>query len=131
LDFVAISILTIQVITTKQRLMRFIDIILVVSTFISLYGIYGYFTKQNGAVDTTVNIFRIASIFGSNAPTLALFLSLIIPLALYRAFIAYGFKRISILIVTLVLLVTVALTFTRTALICIPLSIIVMSFFLP
>jgi len=132
LDYIAVSVLTIQILTTRQRMMRLIDSILVVCTIISVYGIYGYFTKQNGEVDGTIStLFRISSIFGTNSPSLALFLSLIIPLAIYRAITLRGFKRMGVFVLIILFLVTLVLTFTRAAFISIPLSILVMSFFLP
>ena len=90
LDYIAVAVLTISVITTKQRLLRLIDAILLRSTFIALYGIYGYITKQNGVIDPTTRLFRTSSIFGDGAQTLAMFLSIIIPLAAYRAFTLRG-----------------------------------------
>ncbi len=130
LDYVAVAVLTINVLTTKRRLLGLIDAILLVSMFIALYGIYGYITKHNGTQDSTPGIFRIMSIFGSSQ-TLALFLSVVIPLALYRTFTLQGFKRLAGLIVILILLVTLGLTFTRGAYICVALSIVIIVFFLP
>src|SRR5205085_9821191 len=69
LDYVAISVLTINVITTRDRMLRLIDAMLIVSAFISVYGIYGYVTRQNGSIDP-ITSFRIFSTFGS-APSLA------------------------------------------------------------
>ena len=129
LDYVGIGVLTINVITTRQRLLRLIDVILIPTTFVSLYGIYGYFTRQNGVVDS-VTSFRIFSIF-SAAPALALLLSIVIPLAIYRTFTLRGYKRIGSLIPILILLVALVLTFTRSAFISLPLSIIIMIFLLP
>jgi len=132
IDFVAISVLTIQLITTRQRMLRIIDVTLIICSIICVYGIYGYFTKQNGEYDDTIaNLFRIGSTFGYNAPTLALFLTLILPLAIYRAFTVQGYKRVAILLASLLFVVTLLMTFARTAFISVPLSIIVMSFFLP
>lgn len=130
LDCLMVSILLINVLTTQQRIMKLIDATLLLSTFISIYGIYGYFTKQNGGMDPTTSLFRIYSIFGA-PPGLALFLSVIIPLALYRSFIWQGFKRGIGLLLVLLFLITIVLTFTRSALISVPLSIIIMIFFIP
>src|SRR5205807_4295000 len=137
LDDLAVGVLAIQLLTTQRRLMRLIDVILLISTVISLYGIYGYITKQNGVTDPGSGLFRISSIFGitggsGSSPTgLAFFLSLVIPVAIYRTFTLQGAKRVSSLIVVLVLLVAVGLTFTRAAYLSVPLSIVVMIFFLP
>src|SRR5207248_1202980 len=86
LDSIAVGVLTISVLTTRKRMLRIIDAILLPSIFIALYGIYGYFTKQNGVLDVTTSLFRIGSVFGDIPPTLALFLSIIIPLSIYRTF---------------------------------------------
>ncbi len=129
LDYVAIGVLTINLITSRQRMLGLIDAILIPSTFIALYGIYGYITRQNGVVDPTTS-FRIFSIF-SAAPALALLLSIVIPLAIYRTFTLSGSKRVGGLILILVFLVALVLTFTRGAFISVPLSIIIMIVFLP
>ena len=130
LDYVAISVLTINVLTTRQHLLRLIDAILMPATFVSLYGIYGYFTRQNGVEDATTSLFRIYSIM-SAAPELALFLSIVIPLAIYRASTLHGFKRLGVSTLVFVFLVAMALTFSRSAFICLPLSLIIMILFLP
>ena len=130
LSYVAIGVLTINVITTRQRLIRLIDAILLVSAFVSLYGIYGYITKQNGILDTTASLFRISSIFDV-APTLALFLSVVVPLAFYRTLLLRGFKRVGGLLLLFVILVALGLTFSRGAYISVPLGIIIMTFCLP
>ena len=129
LDYVAIGILTINVLTTEQRVTRLIDAILLAFTFVALYGIYGYFTRQNGAMDPVAG-FRIFSIFGSS-PALGLFLSMGIPLAFYRTLTLQGFRRIGCLIMALVLLVALGMTFSRGAFIGLALSTLIMAFFLP
>ncbi len=132
LDSIAVAILTINVLTTRRRMLRLIDTILIVTTFVSLYGIYGYITKQNGTPDDiTPSLFRITSIFASTPTTLALFLSIIIPLALYRTFTLQGFKRIGSLILVILFLVTLGLTFTRATYISVPLGMGIMVLFLP
>ncbi len=130
LDCVAVGVLTINVLTTRQHLLRLIDAILLPATFDSLYGIYGYFTRQNGVVDPTTSLFRIFSITGA-APALALFLSIVIPVAIYRASTLYGSKRVGVLTLVFIFLVALALTFTRTAFICLPVSIMIMIPLLP
>ncbi len=120
----------INLLTTRRRVLGFIDAILLVTTCIALYGIYGYFTKQNGIEDATTSLFRITSIF-SAPPGLALLLSVVIPMAFYRTITWQGFMRIIGLVVILVLLVATGLTFTRAAFIAVPASIAVMAFFLP
>ena len=129
LGYVALSVLTINVLTTERRLMGLIDAILLISLFVALYGLYGFFTEQNGIADPVVR-FRIFSVFGS-APTLSMFCSIVIPLAFYRFLILRGFKRVVALLVMLANLAALGLTFTRSTLITVPLSIIVVVFFLP
>jgi len=129
LDFVALGILTVNVLTTERRVMGLIDAILLAFTYVALYGIYGYFTRQYGAPEPEAG-FRIYSIFGSS-PALGLFLSLGIPLALYRTLTLRGFKRIGGLIVMLALLVALAMTLDRGALIGVSLSLLIMTVFLP
>ena len=131
LDDLAVAILVINLLTTRKRLLRFIDTIMLLSTIISLYGIYGYITKQNGIPDSATSLFRIGSIFGQAPTVLAFFLSMIIPLAIYRAFTLHGIKRIGGLTLVIILLTALALTFTRSALVSLPLSIIIMILFLP
>jgi len=130
LDYLAVAALTVHVLSTRQRLMHLIDAIIWGGTFVSLYGIYGYVTRQNGVLDPATSAFRIYSIF-SAAPPLALFLSIVIPLALYRASTLYGWKRGGVSLAALLLLVASALTFARSAFISIPLSIGIMILFSP
>src|SRR5260370_40276358 len=129
-DCVAGGVLTIHVLTTRQHLLKLIDALLILAAFVSLYGIYGYFTRQNGVVDPTTSLFRIYSIF-SAAPPFALFLSVVIPLAMYRMFTLSDFKRVSMTLLLLLMLVATALTFSRGALISVLLSIVIFVLFLP
>lgn len=130
LDCLAVSLLALHVLNSKRRLMICIDVLLLLSVGIALYGIYGYFTKQNGIVDYSTSLFRIVSIFAA-APPFALFLSLVIPVALYRTFTLQGVKRIISWLVVCILLVTAGLTFARAAYISIPVSILFMAYFAP
>jgi O-antigen ligase len=130
LTYVAIGVLTIYAITTRQRLLRLIDATLLVAVVIALYGLYGYFTRQNGIVDPQTGFFRIGSLFGT-PPTLAIFLSIIIPLALYRTLTLPGLKRLIGIAVISLLLVTLGLTYSRGPLMFVPISILVMVIFLP
>ncbi|HEY6286783.1 MAG TPA: lipid II flippase MurJ, partial [Ktedonobacteraceae bacterium] len=145
LNCLAVGILTVNVITTRRRLMNCIDIILLLTAFISIYGIYGYLTKQNGIPDVTdPSLFRIGSIFGIDSnvqqifstggggpQTLALFLSVVIPLAFYRIFTLAGLMRVIVLTLTFVFLIALGLTFTRGAYISVPVSLIIMILFVP
>lgn len=130
LDCVTVSILAINIITTRQRLLVCIDIMLLVFTCIALYGIYGYFTKQNGILDPSTSFFRITSIFAA-PPGLAFFLTIGILLTIYRIYTLPGFKRIVVALITLILLAAAILTFTRSAFIYIPLSFIVIALCVP
>ena len=130
LDCVTVSILAINALNTRRRLLVVIDAMLLVSACIALYGIYSLLTKQNGIVDPSTSLFRTFSIF-STATGLALFLSLVIPLALYRTFTLQGLMRIiGVLLVLLFVLVT-GLTFTRSTYISVPMSLLIMAAFLP
>ena len=103
---------------------------LVVAACVAIYGIYGYITKHNGSVDAGTSYFRIYSIF-SSAPGLALFLSVLFPLAFYRASTLRGIKLLCVGVLICILLIAIGLTFARSALICVPLSCIVMISFVP
>jgi murein biosynthesis integral membrane protein MurJ len=131
LDAIGISVLTIFVITDRKRMLHLIDMILLPSVFIALYGIYGYIVKKNGVISPSTSLFRISSIFGNTPPTFALFLSIIIPLAIYRTFTLRGARRLIGLGILLIFLAALGLTFTRAALATVPVSIIVMIIFLP
>jgi O-antigen ligase len=107
-----------------------IDCLLLIGAFVALYGIYGYITQQNGVLDPGTGEFRITSVFTS-APALALFLSTLVPLAIYRALTSLGLRRLGASLVILVLLAAVALSFTRGAIISVPLSSAIAALFLP
>lgn len=128
-DFVALSVLTINIITTRRRLLGLIDAIMIPVTFIALYGIYGYLTKQYGVLDST-GVFRAYSIYNA-APALSLLLSIMVPFAIFRAFTLRGILRLVGLAVALILLVGVGVTFSRGAYISLPIGIVVMICFLP
>ena len=128
LDCLLVAILTINLLTTRRRLLGLIDALLAVSAFIALYGIYGYLTKHNGIEDSTTSLFRITSIFAA-APPLALFFSIIIPVSLYRMFVSRGFVRLVHLVLFVILLIATGLTFTRVVFISIPLSLVAMALF--
>ncbi len=130
LDCLMVAVLTIDVLSTPERLHLVADVIILIATYVALYGIDGYITKHNGQVDPTTFLFRIYSIY-SAAPSLALFFSIIIPLAIYRAFILRGFKRVAMSLAVLSLLIATILTFSRGAFVSIPLSIGVFILFLP
>ncbi|HYX50089.1 MAG TPA: O-antigen ligase family protein, partial [Ktedonobacteraceae bacterium] len=132
LDFVAVSVLTINVLTTQRRLTLVVDTILLLSMIIAVYGIYGYITKQNGIPDAQIpSLFRISSVFSQTPTALAYFLTVVIPLSFYRTTTLGGFKRIFGWVITVLLLGTLVLTFSRGAFIAIAVSILILIIFLP
>lgn len=129
-DYVAVGVITINVVTTRRRLMGLVDTILYVAAGIAIFGIYGYITQQNGILDTETGTFRITSTF-DQATALALFLSMALPLSLYRSFTVNGLKRILFWTLSFLYVGALALTFTRSALVTIPLSILILIGALP
>jgi O-antigen ligase len=130
LDCLAVAVLTINILNTRKRMLRLIDAILLQSTAIAIYGIYGFFAHTNGVSDPSTSLFRIFSIFPA-APGLALFLSVVIPLAIFRTFTLQANKRAIGVLVVLILVMANVLTFTRSAIISMPLSLVIMVLFLP
>lgn len=130
LDYLAVALITISILSTRQRLLHLIDTVIGGATFVALYGFYGYITRQNGVVDPTISLFRIFSIFGA-APTLGLFLSIVIPLAIYRAAMLSGLRRVGMALLVALLLAATLLTFARGTFLSVPLSALVLMLFLP
>ena len=130
LDYVAVCVLAISILVTQKQLMRFIDTILLISIVVAFYGFYSYLTQQNGVVDPNTSIFRIYSVFGS-APTCGFFFSTVIPLAFYRLLTLRGFKIVGGFIVVAILLLALTITYSRSAFITVPISMVIMAFFLP
>ena len=132
LDYVAVGVLTICVLTTRKRLTTIVDAILLISTIVAVYGIYGYFTKQNGVPDTQIaSLFRISSIFAQTPTALATFLSIVIPLAFYRAITMSGFKRVLGWGLFILFLLTLVLTFTRGTYISLAIGFLIIVLLLP
>lgn len=129
-NYLALAVIAISIVSTRQRLLRLIDMLILGGTFVALFGFYGYFTRQFGVVDPTTSLFRIFSIFGA-APTLALFLTIVIPLAIYRAITLHGFWRLVIALQIVFLLAATLLTFARGAFLSLPLSALILMLFLP
>lgn len=130
LDCLAVSILAINVLNTRRRLFICIDIFLLLSVAIAMYGIYSFITRQNGIVDSYTSLFRTFSIFNT-AGGLALFLALVIPLALYRTFTLHGTLRIISLAGVFIFLLAAVLTFSRAEYISLPVSILIMAWLAP
>ena len=130
LDYLALAMIAISVLSTRQRMLRLIDVLILGGTFVAIYGFYGYITRQYGVVDPTTSLFRIFSIFGA-APTLGLFLTIVIPLAIYRAATLRGLWRLAVVLQVMLLLAATLFTFARGAFLSLPLSILILMLFLP
>jgi murein biosynthesis integral membrane protein MurJ len=126
-NYLALAIIALPLLFSRQRLFLLVDLLLLGSLFISLYGIYGYFTHQNGVIDPTTQVFRIFSIF-SAAPSLALFLSIVFPLALFRVWTARHWGRVLALLIAASILTALIMTSTRGAFISLPASLLLLSF---
>jgi O-antigen ligase len=131
LDYIAVAVLVILLINTRKRMHLLIDMIMVTGVFAAFYGIYSYFTKLNGVVDTGTGYFRTSSFFGQTPPTFAMFLSIVIPLAVYRALTLKGTWRALYISITILYMISLGLTFSRGPLIAVPLSLIIMILLIP
>jgi O-antigen ligase len=128
---VGVAVVAINTLTSRKRLLGLVDATLVPGTAIALFGIYGYLTHRNGIVDPVTGDFRITSVF-SDAPSLAIMLSLVLTLAIYRAFVSRGFlQRACAIFSALALAGAVVLTFTRGAMLSIPVSLLLLSIVVP
>jgi murein biosynthesis integral membrane protein MurJ len=130
LAYLAVSSLTIALVTTPGRLLRLIDTLLVTGVCAALYGLYGFVTHQGGEIDPETLFFRITGFF-TQATTFAFYLSLLIPLAFYRCLSLSSVKKLVGVVVMLCLLVALLLTFTRSAYISAFASVLLMAFCLP
>jgi murein biosynthesis integral membrane protein MurJ len=124
-DFFGVCVLVILIIDSHKRLLSFIDVIHIPAVFIALYGIWGYATRTVGILDVSTGSFRVTSIFTQTPPGLALYLSIIMPLTIYRIWTLQGPKRLGSIAVLVLFATTIALTFSRGPLIIIPLSSII------
>lgn len=131
LDYIAVAVLVVLLINSRKRMHALIDTITVTGVFAAIYGIYSYFTKLNGVVDTGTGYFRTSSFFGQTPPTFAMFLSIVIPLAAYRALTTKGAWRALYIGITVLYLVSLGLTFSRGPLIAVPLSLVIMILLIP
>jgi O-antigen ligase len=123
LDYGAVAVLAIHLLSQGRSIDRFLDALLVSPSIISVYGIYGYFTGQN-VISTGNGPARITSIFNS-APPLALLLSIAVPVALYRVTTTRGWGRVLSVGSTLVLLIAIVLTFSRGVIISLAVCLII------
>lgn len=131
LDYVGVAVIAVLYINSRKRLLMVIDAMMIPTIVIAIYGIIGYVTKTNGVVDTTTGYFRIASIFGDVPPTMALYMSITIPLAAYRVISLRGFKLLGGLAMLLLFFVSWGLTFDRSSQITMVLSALLIVPFLP
>lgn len=131
LDYIAVAVLVILLINSHKRMHVLIDTITATGVFAAVYGIYSYFTKLNGVVDTATGYYRTSSFFGQTPPTFAMFLSIVIPLAVYRALTLKGKWRALYIGITILYMVSLGLTFSRGPLIAVPLSLIIMILLIP
>ncbi len=132
MDFVGAAVLIILLIDSRKKLMNIIDLMIAPAIFISIYGFYGFVAKVNGVVDPTTGLFRIASTFGDVPPTLGLYLSILIPVTIYRLFTLKGFWKITGgVLVLITLTVAVALTLNRGTYIALGLMFAVIILFMP
>jgi murein biosynthesis integral membrane protein MurJ len=111
---IAVGPLAVTFIITRRRLLGLIDMLLMTAFLAALYGLYGYMARQHGEVDAETQLFRITSLF-TQATTFAFYLSLVLPLALYRCLFSTGIGRLAALVCMLCLLGALLLTFTRSA----------------
>ena len=109
-----VGVLTLALVSTRARLDRLINVLLIVAVCIALYGYYGFITHQNGELDVVTSLFRISSIF-TQATTCAFYFSVLLPLAFYRCICTRGIYRLGSLGITGCLLGALILTFTRSA----------------
>lgn len=124
------GVLALALISTRVRLLRLLDGLLLTALLAALYGCYGFVTRQHGEVDPVTSLFRITSLF-TQATTLAFYLSLVLPLAFYRCLYARGISLWISISITCCLLVALALTFTRSAYIGVGGEIIIMVWCVP
>ncbi|MEO7018795.1 MAG: O-antigen ligase family protein [Ktedonobacteraceae bacterium] len=130
LAYPAVSALAVALLTTQRRLLGLIDTLLVTALLAALYGLYGFLTHQHGEVDPGTHVFRITSLF-TQATTFAFYLSLMIPLALYRCLFSQGIARFLSGLVMLCLLVALLLTFTRSAYVSVFVEVLLMTLCVP
>lgn len=114
LAYPSVYVLATVFLITRQRLLILVDALLLTGLLTALYGLYGFFTHQHGETDSLTHVFRITSLF-TQATTFALYLSLLVPLALYRCCFSRGATRVWHIGILLSLNVSLLFTFTRAA----------------
>ncbi len=132
MDFVGASVLVILLVTNRKRMLNVIDLMIAPAIFIAFYGFFGFAVKLHGVIDPTTGLFRISSIFGDTPPTLGLYLSILIPVTIYRLFTLKGFWKITGGILVLVtLVVAIVLTLNRGTYFALGAMFIVIVLFIP
>ncbi len=132
MDFVGASVLVVLLVTNRKRMLNVIDLMIAPAIFIAFYGFYGFAVKLNGVIDPTTGLFRISSIFGDTPPTLGLYLSILIPVTIYRLFTLRGFWKVTGGILVLVtLVVAIVLTLNRGTYFALGAMFIVIVLFIP
>lgn len=129
-QYATVAVLALVVLKTRFRLLRLLDILLLFEALVVVYGIYNYLTGQGLIYDHFTALPRLVALFGS-APTLAMFLSVGIPLALYRVLTLQGLRRLVPALLGCVLVVGVVLSDTRSAEIALPLGLLILFFCIP
>ena len=132
MDFVGASVLIILLITNRKKMLNIIDLMIAPAIFVAFYGFFGFAIKQHGVIDPTTGLFRISSIFSDTPPTLGLYLSILIPVTIYRLFTLRGFWKITGgILVLLTLLVAIILTLNRGTYFALGAMFIVIVLFMP
>ena len=132
LDFFALSVLVVLIIDSRQKLLLFIDAMIAPAIFIALYGLWGFTIHQHGVVDPSTGYFRISSIFYDTPPTLGLYLSVLIPITIYRIFTLRKFLPICAGVgILLLLMLALGMTFNRGTLLAVGIGLVVTVLFLP
>lgn len=130
LAYPMVCLLAIAQLKTQRQLFGVIDTLLITAVLTALYGFYGFLTQQHGEIDPSTHVFRVTSLF-TQATTFALYLSLMIPLALYRCLFSQGMARLLSILAVLCLLVALLLTFTRSAYIGVCVEVILVTVCMP
>jgi murein biosynthesis integral membrane protein MurJ len=126
LAYVAVSALTIVLVTTHRRLYGLIDTLLATGLLAALSGLSGFVTRSGGEIDPETLMFRTTAWF-TQATTYAFYLSLLIPLALLRCLRLRGKSKSIGVILLVCLLVALALTFTRSAYLSVLASVLIIT----
>lgn len=115
LDYALVFLLARSQLTTRARFERFVTVMLMMSTALSVLGLLQYIFRFGGyQTPDAPAIYRVSSIFGWSS-SLAFYLVLIIPLAIYRALSAPRGRRLFWFLALLLHITALVLTFSREA----------------